>query len=229
MKKTIAMAAAAAVVALGQLALAGSAQAQTPEFAFNIGATSDYVFRGFSQTLEDPAIFGGIDATLGSFYAGAWASNVDFGDDTDGELDIYGGYRTEVAGYAVDVGAVAYVYLDAPGAADYDYLEVKLGVSRAIGPMTFGAVAYVSPDFFGVDEEAAYAEVNGAYVADDGLSVSGAFGYQALDVNDDYTTWNLGVGIPIVAGLGLDLRYHDTDVDGTLSEDRFVGSVKYSF
>ncbi|QQQ19480.1 hypothetical protein JIP62_05130 [Brevundimonas vitis] len=230
MKKTFAIAAAAAVVALGQLAMAGAAQAQsTPEFAFNAGVTSDYVFRGFSQTNEDPAVFGGVDATVGSFYAGAWASNVDFGDSTDAEVDVYGGYRTEAAGFAFDVGVVGYLYVDAPDGVDYDYLEVKLAASRAIGPYTIGAAAYISPDFFGLDEEAVYGEVNAAYAADNGVSVSGAVGFQSLDVNEDYTTWNVGLGLPLVAGIGLDVRYHDTDYDGTLSEGRGVATLKYAF
>lgn len=55
-----------------------------------------------------------MDVTVGSFYAGAWASNVDFGDDTDAEFDVYGGYRTEVSGFVVDVGVVGYLYVSAP-------------------------------------------------------------------------------------------------------------------
>ena len=38
---------------------------------------TDYVFRGVSQTDENPEIFGGVDATIGSIgYAGVWLSNV---------------------------------------------------------------------------------------------------------------------------------------------------------
>ena len=37
--------------------------------------TTDYVFRGFSQTAEGAAIQGGFDATCGMFYAGMWASS----------------------------------------------------------------------------------------------------------------------------------------------------------
>jgi uncharacterized protein (TIGR02001 family) len=49
-----------------------------PKVTFNLGANNDYVFRGISQSDEDPSIFGGVDATFGSFYAGVWGSNVDF-------------------------------------------------------------------------------------------------------------------------------------------------------
>ncbi|MNH49049.1 putative bacterial protein [compost metagenome] len=213
------------------LICAGSAQAQSqPEVAFNIGVVSDYVFRGASQTNEDPALQGGIDATFaGGFYAGTWASMVDFGDDTDAEIDLYGGYRTEAAGYALDFGVLGYFYVNEPGAADYNFVEFKAAASRAIGPATLGAAVYYSPDFFGVDDEATYLEANAAYAVADKWTISGAVGHQWLDVTDDYTTWNLGVAYALTDNLAVDLRYHDTDVDGPLTDDRFVVGLKASF
>ena len=77
---------AAVAVSLGLIGVAAPASAQADtavDVAFNVGVFSDYVYRGYSQTNEDPAIQGGMDLTAGNFYAGVWASNVDFGDDTD--------------------------------------------------------------------------------------------------------------------------------------------------
>src|SRR5262245_33083839 len=45
----------------------------------NVALTTEYVFRGISQTSEGPAIQGGFDLTCGIFYAGVWASNLDWG------------------------------------------------------------------------------------------------------------------------------------------------------
>lgn len=220
----------ACAAAMAVILTAGAASAQdAPEIAWNLGVTSDYVFRGYSQTTEDPAIFGGVDVTVGSFYAGAWASNVDFGDDTDAEFDVYGGYRTEVSGFAVDVGVVGYLYVSAPTGADYDYIEFKAAASRAFGPVTLGAVVYWSPDFFGVDEEATYVEANAAFSPADKWTVSGAVGHQALDVNADYATWNAGVAYAFSDNVAIDLRYHDTDVTGPLSDDRVVAALKFLF
>ncbi|MNK09703.1 putative bacterial protein [compost metagenome] len=221
------------LIGAGALVLigAGSAQAQSqPEVAFNIGVVSDYVFRGASQTNEDPALQGGIDATFaGGFYAGTWASMVDFGDDTDAEIDLYGGYRTEAAGYALDFGVLGYFYVNEPGGADYNFVEFKAAASRAIGPATLGAAVYYSPDFFGVDDEATYLEANAAYAVADKWTISGAVGHQWLDVTDDYTTWNLGLAYALTDNLAVDVRYHDTDVDGPLTDDRFVVGLKASF
>jgi uncharacterized protein (TIGR02001 family) len=219
---------AAGVAATSLIALAAPATAQSgPDFSFNIGAVSDYVFRGASQTDEDAAVQGGVDMTVGSFYAGVWASNVDFGDDTSTEYDVYGGFRTEAGGFAVDVGAVYYGYVDAPSFADYEYVEFKLAASRAIGPASVGAAAYYSPDFFGVDDQALYYEVNAGFSPMEKLTVTGAVGQQQLDVSDDYVTWNVGATYALTDNVAIDVRYHDTDVDGSpLYEDRVVAGLK---
>lgn len=225
MRTAFACAAAAAV-----LLTAGAASAQSaPEVAWNATVASDYVFRGFSQTNEDPTLQGGVDATIGAFYVGAWASNVDFGDSTDAEIDVYGGYRGEAAGFAFDVGVVAYAYVGAPAGDDYDYVEFKGAASRAIGPATIGAVIYWSPDFFGIDEEATYVEANIAFEPAPQWTVSGAVGHQALDVNADYSTWNAGVAYAFTDNVAIDVRYHDTDVSGPLSDDRVVAALKLLF
>ncbi len=221
---------AAIVAALATLTFAGSASAQDADVAFNVAVASDYVFRGFSQTNEDPALSAGVDLTSGSFYAGAWASNVDFGDDTKAEVDLYGGFRTEAAGFAIDLGVVGYLYVDEPSSAEYNYVEYKAAASRAVGPVTAGVAAYYSPDFFGVDEEALYYEASLAFAPADKWTVSGTVGRQTLDVTDDYTTWNVGAGYALTDTFGLDVRYYDTDVDNVaIADGRVVASIKAVF
>ncbi|MED5538482.1 MAG: TorF family putative porin [Pseudomonadota bacterium] len=224
-------AAAAATVGLFGLAAPASAQSNVDvSVSGNFGIVTDYVFRGVSQTNEDAAIQGGLDLTAGGFYAGVWASTVDFGDTTDAEVDMYGGYRWEAAGFAWDAGLVGYTYAKEPAFADYTYAEAKLGVSRAFGPATVGAVAYYSPDFFGVDDEATYAEVNATFSPINKWTVSGAVGKQWLDVSDDYLTWNVGVAYALTDDLAVDVRYYDTDVDNAANyEDRVVAGIKVAF
>ncbi|WP_292022909.1 MULTISPECIES: TorF family putative porin [unclassified Brevundimonas] len=231
MSKNLLRAAAAATLATALIGLSSPASAQSDvKVAWNVGVVSDYIFRGFSQTGEDPAIQGGVDLTSGSFYAGAWASNVDFGDDTDAEIDVYGGYRTEAAGFAWDFGVIGYLYAGEPKGADYNYAEFKAAASRAVGPATVGAAVYYSPDFYGVDKEATYAEINGAFAPAPKWTVSGAVGRQWLNVSNDYTTWNLGVGYALTDNLGLDVRYYDTNVKGVpAADDRIVGGLKLTF
>ena len=225
----------AAAAALLLMAAPGAAFAQTaPDWAFNAAVGSDYVFRGVSQTEEDPAISAGVDLTAGSFYAGAWASNVSFvGDDnTDAEVDLYGGFRTETAGWNLDLGVVGYLYTSQPDGADYDYAEVKLAASRAVGPATVGAAVYYSPDFFGTSEdEATYVEANAAFSPAAKWTVSGAVGRQFVSSDFDYTTWNVGAAFALTDNLAVDVRYHDTDEHefGEVYGARAVASLKAVF
>ncbi|MGV9009229.1 TorF family putative porin [Brevundimonas sp.] len=205
-----------------------------PDIAWNVALTSDYIFRGVSQTEDEAAISGGVDLTSGSFYAGAWASNVSFvgDDDTSAEIDVYGGIRPEFGGFNWDFGVVGYFYTSQPASADYDYVEAKAAVSRAIGPATIGVAVFYSPDFFGASEdEATYVEANAAFSPADKWTVSGAVGHQFLSSDFDYTTWNLGAAYQLTDKLALDVRYHDTDEHdfGDIYSSRAVVSLKASF
>ena len=221
----------ACLTAIVGLGLCSETKAQ--DVSANVAVTSDYVFRGVSQTQEEPAIQAGVDVTQGVFYAGAWASNVDFGDDqTDAEVDLYVGVRPEFGGFNWDVGVVGYLYADQPGGADYDYVELKAAASRAVGPATVGAAVFWSPDFFGASEdEATYAEVNAAITPADRWTVSGALGRQRVSSDFDYTTWNLGAAYQLTDRFAVDLRYHDTDQHdfGDIYGARAVASLKAVF
>ena len=84
------------------------------EVEANIALSTDYVFRGFSQTDENPAISGGFDYAFDSgFYLGTWASNVDFGNDTSIEIDLYAGYAFDLTdSVSLDLSAVQFIYPD---------------------------------------------------------------------------------------------------------------------
>ena len=224
--------AAACILGIAGLGLCSEAKAQ--DVSANVALTSDYVFRGVSQTEEDPAISAGVDVTVGQFYAGAWASNVSFpgDDDTNAEIDLYGGFRPEVAGFNLDLGVVGYLYTSQPDGADYDYVELKAAASRAVGPATVGAAVYYSPDFFGAaEDEATYVEVNAAVSPADKWTVSGGLGRQFVSSDFDYTTWNVGAAYQLTSNLAVDVRYHDTDEHdfGDIYGARAVASLKATF
>lgn len=206
------------LAAASALALtAGAAQAQDgvgPKLSYNLGIASDYVFRGVSQTLEDPQIFGGVDLTADKFYAGTWASNVDFGDKTDAEFDVYAGYRPTVGGATLDFGVIYYGYLGAPKGADYGNIELKAAASVPAGNGSLGAAVYYSPDSFGAADEAVYYELNGSYPVAARWIVSAAVGRQTYEGSGDYATWNVGAAYALTDKLALDLRYHDTNQHG---------------
>jgi uncharacterized protein (TIGR02001 family) len=222
--------------AAASLAMGGSALAQDEpavDVSFNLGVASDYVFRGVSQTDEGIQVFGGADVTSGILYAGVWASNVDFLDTTDAEVDLYAGVRPTAGPVALDFGAIYYAYIDEPSGADYNYWEFKAAGSVPVGQATLGAAMFYSPDFTGAGaDEGLYYEVNAAMPLSDKASLSGAIGHQDIEIDGggdvDYTTWNVGIGYAITDQVGLDIRYWDTDDApfGDISEERVVASLK---
>jgi uncharacterized protein (TIGR02001 family) len=110
----------AALALIASTAALAQAAAPVPDYtlAYNVGAVSQYRFRGMEQTSGKPAIQGGVDFTHKSgAYLGAWASNVnwikDFNGATQGdyEVDLYGGYKGEiVTGLGYDLGVITYQY-----------------------------------------------------------------------------------------------------------------------
>lgn len=228
--KSDAMLGIVSVIAIVTLGLCSEARAQN--VSANVAVTSDYVFRGVSQTNENPAIQAGVDLTHGLFYAGAWASNVDYGDGTDAEVDLYAGARPQFGGFDWDFGVMGYLYTDQPDGAGYDYVELKAAASRAVGPAKVGAAVFWSPDFFGASEdEATYAEVNAAFAPAERWAISGAIGRQWVSSDFDYTTWNLGAAYQLTESLALDVRYHDTDQSsfGDGYGSRAVATLKAAF
>lgn len=130
MIKTTATLTASAALAAGALAMLAPQPAQA-EVSANIGVVSNYFFRGFSETDGGAAVQGGLDYEAESgFYAGTWASNVDFGDETSYELDLYLGFGGDLAeGVGYDVGYIYYAYPDAPGSADFGEIYGELSFS----------------------------------------------------------------------------------------------------
>jgi uncharacterized protein (TIGR02001 family) len=131
----------------------------------NVALTSDYIFRGFSQTAEGPAIQGGLDLTCGRFYFGVFASSLDWGvverhglDDTWAylELDPYAGIKGKHGHIAWDVGVIYYGYPNSArnhfgtfdGRFRNEYLEIKAGLSGEVWKDgTLGATLFYSPDY----------------------------------------------------------------------------------
>ncbi len=223
-------------VAAAAMAMAGTAQAETT-YTGNIALATDYAFRGISQSNEDPVVSGGFDAANGIFYAGAWASTIDFGPALDSqlELDLYAGFKPVVGPVTLDLGVIGYLY---PGASDdaseLDYVELKGGASITPAEgLTLSGVLFYSPEFTLDGGDAIYAEAAAAFTVSDMFSFSGAVGNQSVDAanyyglgEDSYTTWNLG-GTLTYEGFGFDLRYVDTDLDGfAIAEERVIFTIK---
>jgi uncharacterized protein (TIGR02001 family) len=200
---------------------------------FNVGAASDYEFRGISQTHNKGQIFAGADATIGSIgYAGVWLSNVDFLNGTRMEYDLYGGVKPVVGPVTFDLGVIRYGYTGQRSGPDEAYTEWKAAPSMALGPAVVGLAYFYSDNFFGDTGPAHYFEVNGFMpIAKSPFSVSGALGRRQVRGPLDYTTWNLGVGYVLNDHVGFDLRYWDTDEHSfsSIYKSKLVLGVKATF
>lgn len=192
----------------------------------NVALTTNYVWRGVSQTAEEMAIQGGFDyAHASGFYLGVWGSNVNFGNDAitsslgDGasmELDVYGGYKFTAAAVNWDVGVLRYMYPGADSSLKYDFTELYVGggygpfslkYSRASdyqGNLTTKSGSYIDaalnfelPQGFGL----------GLHVGkSSGEGVQDAFGKK-------YTDYKVSLS-KTVGGIGLGLAFTDTNMSG---------------
>ena len=158
-----------AVIGALMLPLTSVVVAEESKSAFsisgNVGLYSDYIFRGYTQTKNDPALQGGFDVEHESgLYAGVWASNVnwttegEYMDDNSLELDFYGGFAGGFGetGIGYDVGILKFYYpgentFAGAGGADTDATEVYASLSKDIGPVSasLGVYVVVSDDAWG--------------------------------------------------------------------------------
>src|SRR5690625_4897690 len=133
-KTILAMCLAATTVLATSSAMAWESEDGAHSVTANVLLGSDYVFRGISQTSRKPTIQGGIDYEHGTgLYVGTWASNVDFGSETDAteaksEFNLYGGFSSEIGGTGVgyDIGALRYYYPGLGGSDDFNELYGSL-------------------------------------------------------------------------------------------------------
>jgi uncharacterized protein (TIGR02001 family) len=202
----------------------------------NVGLTTEYVFRCYSQTDEGPAVQGGFDVTCGIFYAGVWASNLDWGGDGAGhdianiEMDWYLGVKPVTGPITWDVGVIYYSY---PNSADFvagrdnNYFEIKVGASTTPWKDgTVGVTVFYSPEY--QYETGSVVTVEGSIsqtLPKVGIftpTISALLGYQKGDAtlyntlfgnfDDHYWYWNAGITLGFHEKYSLDFRYWDTSL-----------------
>jgi uncharacterized protein (TIGR02001 family) len=219
------------LAALGLLAAATAANA---EVSSTWTLTNDYDFRGFSQSAKDPAVQASLDYAHDSgWYVGAWASNVDFGEDADVdyEVDLYTGFSGGAEdGLGWDVGVVYYTY---PDESDFNYLEAYGSLSYD----WFKAKLWYSNDFGGDttdgDTSAIYIEANATFPLPQNFSFTLHAGLSTGDywddiAGDDVIDYSAGFGYE-VGHFTLGLKYVDTETDAVITDDVFNNEGRVIF
>jgi uncharacterized protein (TIGR02001 family) len=190
------------------------------ELTFNAALTSDYRYRGISQSRLKPALSGGMDYTHNpsGMYAGAWASTIkwvnDGGGDSDIEIDLYGGKRGELAkDVSYDVGGLAYLYPS-------NGLNPTANTFELYGQVGFGP-AYLKyshslTNLFGFadSKHSGYLDLGANIEIDKGLVLNLHVGRQNVKRNSaaSYTDYKIGVTKDFgVASVGFALLRANTD------------------
>ena len=233
-----------------------AAPAAAPEPAssltFNVGVVSDYRFRSVSQTSFKPALQVGVDfAHKSGLYVGAWGSNINWIKDyigaTDGslEVDVYGGYKGEIAkDFSFDVGVITYQYPNNTA----DRVTVNANTTEVYGALTFGIVTakysqstgnfIANPDSKG----SYYVELAAAFDLGGGFSLTPHVGRQSIPNQTgsagDYTDYSLTVGKDFGNGLTASLAAMTTDAKDSfykvsgfdnLGKNAVTVGLKYTF
>ncbi len=240
MKKIIlASAIAAAFAGHAAYAQEAAAPAATSEHtvAYNVGLTSDYRYRGISQSRRSPALNGGVDYTNNptGLYAGAWASTISWINDTlvnnaPIEIDLYGGKRGELGGgVTYDVGGLYYYYPN----NNYAAYSANANTFELYGQLGFGP-AYLKyshslTNLFGNDgsKNSYYIDAGANQELTDGYVLNLHVGYQHLNniTDGSYTDWKIGVTKDLGFATG-SIAYIGTNADETFYtlKNKFNGS-----
>ena len=187
-------------------AVAADAPASPHTLTANVGLYSQYVFRGLTQTNEEPALQGGFDyAHSSGFYLGVWGSNVSWlRENLTGstpsstyksggslELDFYGGYKGTVGDFGYDVGLLQFYY---PGDVNPGFVKADTLEAYVAGSWKWFTVKYshaLSNHVFGVNDArgTSYLDLSAAVpIAETGLTLGLHYGMQKYDGKDPINT-----------------------------------------
>lgn len=225
MKQIVACAAVLAASSVAAPAFAGATG--------NVGAFSDYVFRGITQTGSAAAVSGGLDYSAASgFYTGTWISTLGGGAVANYETDFYAGFAGKAGDLSYDIGGIYYYYRGLSGfGIDPNFYEVYLGGSYA----GLAAKLYYSPDFgFTPSNKTSAFYVTGSYpiALSDSLALTPQVGYSFGDAFDspakEIIDYSLTLAKTLDSGFTFSFALTGTDRDGGNDESLVIG-LKKSF
>ena len=224
----------------GILGLLAGGPLHAHEFHGYVTVVSDYVFRGASQSNEDPTVQAGLDYLHPSgVFAGIFVARTEFPENSFGsnpgslEFDAYIGYSRALGrDWSWDIAAVHYDYPDSTG-FDYSYDELAANLHYR-DVLRLGVTA--SDDAAAGRESGWTAEIEASHSLTDRYQVSGSLGHYEFERTDweDYVYWDLGVSA-VAGAFTFDLRYFDTNGDEAgyagpnLVGSRLVGSISVGF
>ncbi|MEN5209814.1 TorF family putative porin [Stenotrophomonas terrae] len=182
--KRLVAVACAALLSVSFAANAQDSEESTSPFSASFGVTTDYVFRGVSQTDNGPAFQAGANYTAPfGLYAGVWGSNVDFGDGGPNfEVDYTIGWNKDLTdSWNLDLGVNRYTYEGASsGYGDIDYNEYLAKVTWT-GPLTVSGLLGYANDYSNTGAKQTYSALEASYdIGETGFSIGASAGYTTI-------------------------------------------------
>jgi uncharacterized protein (TIGR02001 family) len=188
-----------------------------------VTTTTDYMFRGVSQTGGRPAIQAVLTATHRSgIYASAWTSNVGAATSPDrAEFDLSGGFSRSFGSLTPDIGVIAYLY---PG-TNIRVWEGYASLRKDFGPAAVKVGLFFAPDQKDTDRNIyVFTDVT-APVPGSPITLIGHAGYSdgglALG-QDHYTDYSIGADMAFgkftanLSYIATDFRTRFNDADARL-------------
>ncbi|PZP59640.1 MULTISPECIES: TorF family putative porin [Pseudoxanthomonas] len=227
--KKLRIALALALAGLPLVAFAQEAAEPASSWKWSLTATTDYRFRGLSQTDVGPAFQPGLTyhSPIG-LYVGTWASNVDFGKgDPDYEVDAFVGYNVDASDWLnLDFMINRYNY---PGAGSGNYNEF---ITKATIASHFTALVAYTDNIFNSDTDSWYYQGGVSWGLPHDFSVAATGGVTEFEdgsVGRDYKDWSVSLS-KAFGPATLTAAYIGTDGDGRdayghIADSRFVVSV----
>lgn len=191
------------------------------ELSGNVGFTSNYIWRGVTQTNDDSAISGGIDyAHESGLYLGTWVSSL--GDAGQYEQDIYLGYGFEAGPVGLDVGYISYMY--PVGDVDLDFDELYVNASYEM--VTVGAAMTMDKEASTQYEDDLYIYASAEFEVKKDLALGLLYGDYDFDdpAATDYSHYQVSLSKDDFV-----FAYDKNDMDGAAGDARFTVSYSKSF
>jgi len=206
------------------------------EWTVGGGVTSNYIFRGISQSNVQPSVNANAEIRYVindnyTVYLGGAGSSVKLTNQATSppaEWDVIGGLRSTYGAFTVDLGAIGYLYSNSKNAffvTTPNWFEGYAKTTYAVNDaLSLGVNVFLSPSYLDYGATSQYVAATAAYKLGD-FALSGEFGRQFFGKTDvahtptttnnrslpDYTYWNAGIGYSYKIAT-LDLRYHDTNL-----------------
>jgi len=216
-----------AALAISLLGSCTSLSADDLGVNFQLTGTSNYMLRGLSLSNDKAAVYGDVIVSYGNFFAGVWASNVEFEgvDDTDAEVDFYAGYANSFYDLSVVAVYARYTY-GSDIIADSD--DLKFDVSYPFGKATVGGKYEIAT--WNENDEPKNNYVEGYVMYDFDYAVASVSAGSWENTGDNYMIGLSKAGKFANQDVEFKVRYVSYDSDDKISDnDTLFADVIFTF